>query len=198
LLLEDQRSGDISGKLTVIDEAFMDFLPDERRHTFIWKAIEDKRIIVLRSFTKFFALPGLRVGYLVAHKELIETLKRFQPPWNINSIAQFLAQGVLNDKGYIKKTREFIKRERDFLFNELVKTKGFMPYPSVTNFLLIKIINKGINSSILTESLIQRGILIRDCTNFRGLNNEFIRAAVRSHKENLKLIRSLRELLCKN
>ena len=92
------------------------------------------------------------------------------------------------DKSYIKKTREFIHREKGFLFNELAKIEGLMPYPSVTNFLLLKIVNREINSSALTKKLIQKGILVRDGSNFRNLNDKYIRVAVRSHRENIKLI----------
>jgi threonine-phosphate decarboxylase len=179
----------------IIDEAFMDFLPDEKSHTFIWKAVKDKKIIVLRSFTKFFALPGLRIGYLVAHKNLIKRLKQIQSPWSVNSIAQYLAQILLNDKDYIEKTHKLINEEREFLFNELTKIKALRPYPSVTNFLLIKILNNQIDSSVLTSKLIEKEILIRDCSNFRGLNSRYFRVAVRSHKENIKFLNALREIL---
>lgn len=179
----------------VIDEAFMDFLPDEKSHTFIWKGVKDRKIIVLRSFTKFFALPGLRIGYLVAHKDLIKRLKQFQPPWSVNSIAQHLAQILLNDRDYIEKTRRLINEEREFLFIKLAALKGLKPYPSVANFLFVKILGNQMDSLVLTSKLIEKGILIRDCSNFRNLNKRFIRIAVRSHKENLKLIRALRELL---
>jgi threonine-phosphate decarboxylase len=179
----------------VIDEAFMDFLPNEQKHTFIWGAVKDKKFIVLRSFTKFFALPGLRIGYLVAHKDLIKRLKQIQPPWSVNSIAQYLAKIILNDKDYIEKSRKLINEEREFLFNELATLKRLKPYPSEANFLLVKIIDSRLDSSILTDELIQKGILIRDCSNFRGLNGRYFRVAVRTHKENIKLINALREVL---
>jgi len=179
----------------VIDEAFMDFLPDEKSHTFIWKAVKDKRIIVLRSFTKFFALPGLRIGYLVAHKDLIKRLKQIQPPWSVNSIAQYLARILLNDRDYIEKTRRLINEEREFLFNELAAIKELKPYPSVANFFLVKIIDSRLDSSILTGRLIQKGILIRNCSNFRGLDSRYFRMAVRFRRENIKLIKALREEL---
>ncbi len=195
LLIENKKFV-LNSKLNVIDEAFMDFLPDEKSYTLIWKAVKDKRIIVLRSFTKFFALPGLRIGYLVAHKNLIKRLKQAQPPWSVNSIAQYLAGILLNDKDYIENSRKLIKEERGFLLQELARIKGLKPYPSVANFLLIKIVNGNINSSILTSKLIQKGILIRDCSNFRNLNKRYIRVAVRSHRENTMLINALREILC--
>jgi len=185
----------LANKLFVVDEAFMDFLPNQKNHTLIWKAVNLKKIVVLRTFTKFFALPGLRIGYIIAHKDIINKLKQHQPPWNTNSLAQLAAEQILNDKGYIKKTYQLIEKERNFLFRQLAKIKGLKPYPSVTNFLLIKIKNKNLTSSLLRKRLIQRGILIRDCANFRGLDNKSIRVAIRSHSENLKLIRALGEAI---
>jgi len=178
--------------LIIIDEAFMDFLPDEKKYTLIWKAQENKKIIVLRTFTKFFALPGLRLGYLVAHKDIIDKLKRRQVPWCVNSFAQLAGELILDEKEYIEKTRQFIERERRFLFTELTKIRELKPYPSVTNFLLVKIKKKKLTSSLLKTRLIQEGILIRDCKNFRELNNKFIRIAVCRHNENLKLIEALK------
>ena len=181
-------------KLVVVDEAFMDFLPDEKRYTLIWKAAQSKKIIVLRTFTKFFALPGLRAGYLIGHTDTIRALRQYKIPWSVNALAQKAAECILDDRRYIDKTRRLIKKERDFLFGELAKIKGLRPYQSVANFLLIKI-EDNLCSSFLAEKLIRKGILIRDCVNFRGLGNKFIRIAVRSRKENLKLIKSLKEIL---
>lgn len=183
--------------LLVVDEAFMDFVPQEKDYTLIYKAQKFKKIAVLRTFTKFFALPGLRIGYLIAHKDIIRALKQHQMPWSVNALAQRLAEVMLNNETYIKKTRLFIVKEREFLFDALKKIKGLIPYPSVANFLLLKIVDENINSSELTNKLIQRGILIRNCSNFRGLDNKFIRIAVRSRKENLRLIDALKETVCK-
>lgn len=195
LILEDYRIIDrLPTKLIVVDEAFMDFLPNQRDHTLIWEAVKTNRLVVLRTFTKFFALPGLRIGYLVAHKDIINELKKHQPPWSTNFPAQLAAELILEDKEYIKDSIRLVEKERKFLSEEIVKI-GFDPYPSITNFLLIKIKDGDLTSSLLREKLIQKGILIRDCANFRGLNNKFIRIAVRSHKENLKLIKALKEVI---
>jgi threonine-phosphate decarboxylase len=196
LILDDYRIVDrLPTKLIVVDEAFMDFLPDEKNHTLIWKAQRFKKLVVLRTLTKFFALPGLRIGYLVAHKDIIEALRQNQPPWSVNALAQEAAGIALSNKDYINKTRLFIEKERKFLFAEIVKIKGIVPYPSVTNFHLIRIEDKNLEASLLAERLLQRGILVRVCTNFRGLSNRFIRIAVRSHKDNLKLLKALREVM---
>lgn len=181
-------------KLIFVDEAFMDFLPDEKSYTLIWKAQENKKIVVLRTFTKFFALPGLRIGYIIAHKDIIRALRQYQIPWSVNILAQEAVKTILSDKDYINKTRSFIEKERKFLFDGIANINGLIPYPSVTNFLLVRIESKNLSSSLLAKRLIQRGILIRDCANFRGLSNKFIRIAVRSHKENLILLKALREV----
>lgn len=196
LILEHPETiEELADKLLVIDEAFMDFLPDQKNYTLIWKATESKKIIVVRSFTKFFALPGLRLGYLVAHKEIIDKLKQHLPPWNTNSLAQMAAELILDDKEYIKNTHKLIEKERKFLLEQLAKIEGLKPHPSVTNFLLIKIEMPGMTSKSLKELLIKTGILIRDCSNFRNLNDKYIRIAVRSHKENLKLLTSLKTVI---
>lgn len=184
--------GRVSGKLTVVDEAFMDFVPEERKHTYVWEAQKNRKIIVLRTFTKFFAMPGLRIGYLIAHKDTVRRLRQNQPPWSANILAQIAAKAALDNRGYIRKTRTFIEKERRFLFNELGKIKGLKPYPSAANFLLIKAVKPMPGSKFLQKSLLKRGILIRDCSNFRGLGNKHIRVAVRTRKENMKLIKALK------
>jgi threonine-phosphate decarboxylase len=181
--------------LVVVDEAFMDFLPDQENYTLVWKAAKSKKIAVLRTFTKMFALPGLRIGYLVAHEDTIRRLKKHQPPWNTNSLAQLTAELILENKEYVKKSVRLVEKERRFLSNEIAKIGRFNPYPSLTNFLFIKIKGANFTSSLLRERLIQKGILIRDCANFRGLGNKFVRIAVRLHRENLKLIEALKEVI---
>jgi len=197
IIVEKSSIEKILAKLIVIDEAFMDFLPNEMDYTLVWHASKNENIIVLRSFTKFFALPGLRIGYLISHPKTVKRLKGFQPPWEINVLGQLVAEAVLDDREYIKETHKIISRERKFLFEEVKRIEGLRPYPSVTNFLLIKIEKDHMNSNMLKKGLIKRGILVRDCSNFRSLGNKFIRIAVRSHKENFYLLSVLKETLRK-
>ena len=192
LILKDWKKAEkAANKLLVVDEAFMDFLPDQKDYTLIWKAVRKRKIAVLRTFTKFFSLPGLRIGYIVAHKEVINKLRQYQVPWSINSLAQIAAEKILNSKEYINKTYKIIKKERDFLSGELAKIRGLRVYPSVVNFLLMKIEKAGITSKSLKEALIRKGVLIRDCSNFRNLSNRYIRVAVRTRRENLKFLTAL-------
>lgn len=178
-------------KRIVIDEAFMDFVPDEKIHTFIPEAVRSKKIMVLRTLTKLFALPGLRVGYLIAHRNVIQTLKEYQIPWSVNILAQTAAAHALNEVAFIQYSKQLIEKERSFLYERLGRISGLKPYPSVVNFLLVKIKDKRLTSSCLKERLLKKSILIRDCANFRGLDKQFIRVAVRTHKENMQLAQAL-------
>lgn len=184
-------AGKLPANLVVNDEAFMDFLPDQQEQTLIPQAVKSKKIVVLRTLTKFFALPGLRIGYLVAHKEIIRRLKKCQPPWNVNALAQLAGERMLPDQDYSKKTYELIEKERSFLLQRIERMAGLKAHPSRANFILVKIENKKLTSARLVKKLLRQGILVRDCANFRGLGNKFIRVAVRTHKENLKLIAAL-------
>ena len=181
----------------IIDEAFMDFLPDQNRLTLITRAVKSKEIVVLRSLTKFFALPGLRAGYMVAHKETIKKIRRYQAPWSVNTLAQLATEESLKNREYIKETHALIKKERGYLFKELNNFSELKPYASAANFLLVRIKKPGITSKALKESLVKRNILIRDCSNFRNMSNKYFRIAIRNHENNKKLIRALREVLCK-
>ncbi|MFA5393987.1 MAG: threonine-phosphate decarboxylase [Candidatus Ratteibacteria bacterium] len=194
LVLEGTDTSRFKG-LTIIDEAFMDFLPDEKKRTLIYEAVKNEKIIVLRTFTKFFALPGLRIGYLVACKKNIDFLKQYQVPWNTNVFAQVAASLVLDDEEYIQKTRTLIKKEREFLMEAITGIKGLKPFPSVTNFILVKIEKEGVTATSLRARLIDRGLLVRDCGNFRNLNNRFIRVAVRNRNDNRKLTTALKKVL---
>lgn len=184
-----------AARMLVIDEAFMDFLERQKNYTLVWQAVRNKRIIVLRTFTKFFALPGLRIGYLIAHQENIHRLRKCQPPWSTNSLAQSAAEAILKNKKYTNETLKLIKKERGFLVRRLSQFKNLKLFPSLTNFLLIKIKNARITSKSLKKLLLKKGILIRDCSNFRNLNNKYIRIAIRSRKENLRLLSALKKVL---
>jgi threonine-phosphate decarboxylase len=192
-LIMDNRTDieKLPAKRIIIDESFMDFLSDEKIYTLIGRAKQSKKIMCLRTFTKLFAFPGLRVGYAIAHKHTVQFLKRFQMPWSVNALAQLAAECALSEKEYIRCSRQTIEKERVFLYKAIGQLKGVKPYPSTTNFLLIEIENSRLTSGRLKERLLKKGILIRDCANFRGLDERFVRVAVRLRKENIRLIKAL-------
>lgn len=193
-LLFDKSMKKFPAQVTVIDEAFMDFLPGEENYSFIHNALTDRRLLVLRSFTKFFALPGLRIGFLAAHKDIIAKLKHRQVPWNTNVMAQLSARLLLENKDYIKKTHVLIAKEREFLAVKIKEITGLKAFDSVTNFILVKIEKAGPTSDRLERKFLERGILIRNCSNFRGLGSDYFRLAVRNHQDNVYFIDKLREI----
>jgi threonine-phosphate decarboxylase len=182
--------------IMVIDEVFIDFVKDAKGTTLIIEAAKERSTLILRSLTKIFALPGLRLGYLVGHRDLVNRLSKFQYPWSVNAFAQLVGEAVIEDKLYVKKSREFVFRERDFLFDNLKRMKGLFAYPANANFIFCKLLSRKVSSSKkLSEELAKRGIMIRDCSNFRGLDNNFFRLAVRRRDENIRLLFALKEVL---
>jgi len=180
----------------VIDEAFIDFIFQRDKVTVISEAVKNKYLLVLRSLTKFFALPGLRIGYLVGHKDIIREISRYMYPWNVNTLAQIVAAKVIADKRYIRETRGVILEERAYLYENLNNIRGVKVFPSDANFFLCKLEDAVIkNAAKLSKKLIGEGILIRDCGNSRGLGNSFFRIAVKNRVENIKLISVLRAVL---
>ncbi len=181
------------GLLLVMDEAFLTFLPDWRERSLVYKASLSPNVVVLGSLTKFFALPGLRVGYAVAIPETVERLQAARDPWSVNTLAQVAVAEAVRDEEYIRETRELIQRERVFLYGSLRRIPSLKPYPSDANFLLVE---TG-DAPALRDALGRRGILIRDCSNFNGLTPGFFRVAVRGRDDNICLLNALQECLCK-
>ncbi|MCG2711155.1 MAG: aminotransferase class I/II-fold pyridoxal phosphate-dependent enzyme, partial [Candidatus Omnitrophica bacterium] len=196
-LIFNEKAGveKIPAKMIVADEAFMDFLPQEKSLSLIKKAVKNKRIIVLRTFTKFYSMPGLRLGFMAAHKDIIARVRKIQVPWTCNMLAQIAAVDLLKQRDYMEKTRSLIGKERVWLAAELAKIKSFKIFPSCVNFLLVRIKDKRRNALGLKKLLFEKGIIIRNCSNFRGLDSSFFRVAVRLRQENRILIKMLQEIL---
>lgn len=152
---------------------------------------EFDNLFILRSLTKSFGLAGLRIGYGLGNKKMIEILQKIKIPWNVSGIAQHSAIKALSDKSHLPKTLDIIKKELKFLTDSISQIKGFTCYTSDTNFILIK---SKIKSNQIQKRLLKQNILIRDCSTFHGLDDNFIRIAVRTHKENLRLVEALKKL----
>jgi threonine-phosphate decarboxylase len=176
----------------ILDEAFIDFVEEESLKR---EAVSSSRLIILRSLTKFFALPGLRVGYIISNAETIRHFSRNREPWTVNALAQIAATVSLQDKNYITRTKEFIVMERDRLTQGLRAIPGFIPYPGSANYLLVQLHpTLNLNAAELREKLIPHGILIRDCSSFHHIGPYFFRIAVRSRKDNNALLKALRRI----
>ncbi|HHT9137439.1 MAG TPA: threonine-phosphate decarboxylase CobD [Candidatus Wunengus sp. YC60] len=176
----------------VIDEAFIDFVDEPERYSVIQESCVLQNLIVVRSLTKFYGFPGLRIGYLAAHADIVKKLMEYKEPWSVNALAQFAATVAIEDKGFVSSSREFMFKERLYLFNELSGIYGLFPYKPAANYIFIKINKSGMTSLLLREQMLDYGIAIRDCSNFIGLNDKYFRVAVRTREENIRLIDALK------
>lgn len=177
----------------VIDEVFLDFAEGRDDLSMLSYVLKNKYLIVIRSLTKFFAIAGLRLGYLAGHSGLIKKISPFQYPWAVNTLAQAAGRAVIRDKRYARSSKRLIARESRFLLGELKKINGISAYPSQANFILCKINRRNINAPKLCRLLAKDGIMVRDCSDFRALDDSFFRVAVRKRGENLRLRNSLKK-----
>ena len=174
----------------VVDEAFIDFVEDESVKMLVQ---HNPFVIVLRSLTKYYALPGLRLGYLIGQARRVAQLAAFREPWSVNGPALSVALACLTDAGFAAKTERWLEQERTFLFQGLTKLDGFHPFSSRTNFLLIKIEKHGADALELRSFLLRRKILIRACNTFKHLGGNYFRVAVRRRRDNCRLLAALSE-----
>jgi cobyric acid synthase CobQ/L-threonine-O-3-phosphate decarboxylase len=175
----------------VIDEAFFDFV--ENAESLIGN--RPPNVIILRSLTKFYAVPGLRLGYAVAEPDVIQKIKKNMPLWSVNSLAQAVGEHALQDQAYALRTRAFVRQQREFLVNEIQSIPGLTVFSGRANFLLVRLDHQDADAPALARQLLSSGIAIRVCDNFDGLDGRFFRVAVKSEEENLKFVHCLRKAL---
>ena len=180
--------------LLVMDEAFIDFMTDHQDLTLVSRAVRDPRVLVLGSLTKFFALPGLRLGFLAGTPDRIQKFAAFLPPWNINSLAQTAGTAALGDAEYIRQTRDYVFQARQLLFEALSAIPGLQPLPPTANFIFCRLGPELPNAPRLVELMGREGFLLRDCSNYRGLDDRGVRLSVRRRRDNLNLAATLREI----
>ncbi len=176
--------------IVFIDECFIELVPKSNESLISYVKKYDN-LFILRSLTKSFGLPGLRIGYACGSKEIIKILQKIKIPWSVNSLAQDAANAVIKNISHIKKSNLIIQKELKYLEDNISILNGFECISSSTNFILIKTKN---DSTKLQTKLLKNKILIRDCKNFRGLDNHYIRIAVKSHKDNVKLVKALEKI----
>jgi threonine-phosphate decarboxylase len=147
-------------------------------------------MMLLRSLTKFYAMPGLRLGYVVGASKVVDRLKDLQPPWSVNSLAQEFSRAVLHDHAYAAHSRTFMKRERSRFMRGLRSLSSVRIYPSAANFVLIELPASTCAVEV-TDRLASEKLLVRDCSKLPGLTTQMIRVAIRATKENRRLIAAL-------
>ena len=174
----------------LVDEAFIDFVEKESVKTLVRN---NPFLIVLRSLTKYYALPGLRLGYLFGAPRRVAQLGAYQEPWSVNAPASNVALACLRDGRFTMKTECWLEKEREFLSERLTVIEGLHPFASRANFLLVRIATTGLDALQLRFFLSTRKILIRACDSFAGLGADYFRVAVKRRKDNLRLLAALRE-----
>jgi len=175
----------------VVDESFLDFT-NKRSFLDFMDIYPD--IAVIKSITKFFALPGLRFGFVICKNEkVVKGLWNLKEPWSVNSLADIVARKVYSDSMYIERTKKWLEEERSFFTEELRSLKELRVYKTEVNFVLVGL--NGLTAGELKEKMIDKGILIRDASNFKGLDNTFIRLAIKDRISNTLCIKALKECL---
>jgi threonine-phosphate decarboxylase len=190
LIVDAAKSLDIP---VFVDEAFIEFVMDEKNYTAIDLIEKYDKLFVVRAITKFFALPGLRLGYGIAQATTINRLESYKEPWSVNSIAVEVGSRIFEDKKYIEESKIKVNELRENFMKALSHVNFLKVFPSSTNFILVKLLKD--TSSEIKNRLLDRGFLIRDASNFRYLNKKFIRLAVRGEKENVLIVGAIRDIL---
>lgn len=175
-----------------IDEAFLDFLDEHSLKTAM--LLRKKNIFVLRAMTKFFAVPGLRLGYgLSFDSAFLEKMWQYKEPWSVNQIAAFAGCMFGEEKEYIEKTKKWIKEEKKYFYQELRKIKGIKAFRADCNFILCKLLFQ--KAEEFQKQMIEKGILVRNATNFPCLNGEYIRFAIKDRQKNQQVLEAIRQVI---
>ncbi len=164
------------GIFVMVDETYVEFAPDIQKITSAPLTGYYNNIIILRGISKFFAAPGLRLGYAICgNTDLLKEINQRKNPWTINSLAAIAGEIMFSDQEYIESTRTLIANERARICQLLSGCQNLKFYEPTANFILIKILKESVTSMDLFEAAIRKGLMIRDCSTFPFLNNKFIR-----------------------
>ena len=169
----------------IVDESFIDFLDVESVRKFV-----SEKISVVQSLTKIFAIPGLRLGFAVVEENLARKLNLSKDVWNVNFLAQKAGVAALSDEDFLRRTRTWLELEKKFFAERLSKLRGVEIFPPTVNFILFRHEQA---EKILNE-LRREKILLRSCANFAGLDGSYLRSAIRSQEENLRLFHALEKI----
>ncbi len=175
--------------LVVVDEAFMDFLPPSEQQSLVDWVEQYPNMVILRSLTKFYSLPGLRLGYAIGHPDLLRRWQTWRDPWPVNQLAVVAAIAALQETAFQQQTWAWLPPVRQQLWQDLASIPGLTPYPGSANFLLVH--SQQPVPDLQLTLLQQHHILIRDCLSFPELGDRYFRVAVRTAAENRRLVEGL-------
>ncbi|MCX3066488.1 threonine-phosphate decarboxylase CobD [Cetobacterium somerae] len=179
-------------KKLFIDEAFIEFVDNWKDKTAF--LLKHKNVFILRALTKFFALPGVRLGYGLTYNEaILNEIKNIREPWSVNGVAEIAGKTMLLDTLYIHETENWIKKEKLWFYEELCKIDNIEVTPTETNFILVKLLND--NAKSFRKKMIENGVLVRDASNFMFLDESYIRLAIKDRKKNEQVLEALRRVL---
>lgn len=176
----------------LLDEAFFEFCPEDYDSIEIFGQYGYEQVGIIRAATKFFALPGIRLGYGCSSIEKIKEVEKCQLPWSVNTLADAAGQFIFNDRNYIEESKNYIDNERQFLLDELSKIEGIHPYRTHTDYILIKLLKW--DEEYVFNFFLSNGILIRKCSSFKELGKDHIRVAIKDRANNLKLVGIFKQL----
>ena len=181
--------GRLSSAVWVIDEAYAPFVSEDEKSSIITRDLPSN-VLVLRSFSKIYGIPGLRIGCLVSTGSIMEHLRSNERPWAVNRMAQLAAEFLLDSRQYEDLVRTTCRREKDFIVSRLSEMPGLEYKDGVTHFALFKV-NEPLSAQTIVSCLKRKGMLVRDCANFSGLQGQHIRISPRLHDDNARLIKAL-------
>lgn len=189
------------GAQVVVDESFLDFLPDETEYTVIPQAVKSESLFVVRSATKFYALPGLRFGFAIGSASHFQQIERLRDGWSVNQLAQIAAVEAYQDKGFQQATWEWLRAEQEHVRRLWTQEPSILPADATVtlhmgqvNFFLLQFHHVEVGH-LVEQHLRARGMLIRNCSNFAGLESGFYRLAIRTAPENLALYKGIMSYL---
>ena len=188
-----------ANSLLVIDESFIDFVGNDtlqdNKYSMRSLVNEFDNIIVVHSFTKFYAVPGLRIGAVFSNPQIIDQLNTFIPTWSVNTLAQAYTQSALNDVEYVKRTKQVLHEEQHYMYNALDAIAGITIYPPSANFILFHIEQEGVTADSINEALKKHNMIVRNCDSYMGLNSQWVRVAIKDHDNNVRLVDTLTDIL---
>lgn len=189
LLLKIAKRCLLNHTYLIVDECFLPFINNELKYSMKSEISNFSNLIILRAFTKIYAMPGLRLGYMIADNQaLLAQIRKRMQPWNTSMPAQFAGLEALKEKEFLLATHQVIQKERFYFEENLISPLIYKVYEGAANFIFFEAV------ADFYERMKAKKILIRDCSNFPNLNKGNYRIAIRSHKENETLIKALHEV----
>ncbi len=179
----------------IVDESFLDFCSQYETYTVQNMAAHMSNVLVIHSLTKFYAIPGLRLGFGVAHPDVVRAMEEKTDVWHVNTLAQVAGIAGLRDIAYQERTRQYVATEGERLCRELQRIPYVSNIRRTVNFIFFSLENAGMTATDFYYKMKEKGILVRDCSNYPGLSPFYVRIAVGSKKNNVNLVNIMKNII---